>query len=122
MAATITSTGTWTTLSTDLSPYRLNAQTTTSANTSSMNSPQVGPLIAADFATSGRNNVPSEVFRFIELIQNGYGSAPGTSGNNRVGFWPAAALLRAWLNALFSGQVYTDPGTTVAISRAAADV
>lgn len=120
MPATITSTGTWTALATDLTPFRMAAQSTTAAATASMNTPQVANLISTDFATAAaRNNVPSEVLRMIELAQFGFG---GQTQLTRLSFWAAAALLRAWLNALFSGQAASDPVTgTAPIARAQAD-
>lgn len=119
MPAIITSTGTWTVLSTDLSPFRLAPQSTTAANTASLNTPQVANLISTDFATAAaRNNVPSEVFRVIELFALGFGTASGVVNQaNRLSFWSSAALLRAWLNAVFSGQIGTDPIQSTSVAR-----
>jgi hypothetical protein len=124
MAATITATSattTWTSLSTDLTPFRMAAQATPSATvfpTGSMNTPQVASLAVADFASAGTIHIPEEVFRVIELFQFGFGAAPGNQTQaTRIAFWPMAALLRAWLNALFSGQASTDPTTYVAPAR-----
>lgn len=110
-ATPIVSAGTWTTLLTDLSPFRLAPQTTTAAGTASMNVPTLTNIQAGDFFTPSntnpKNNVPPEAFEMIELIQKGY-----ASGGNVLSFWSAAALLRAWLNGIFDGQVATTPTIT----------
>lgn len=109
MAATLSSSGTWTTLATDVSPFRMAAQTTTAAGQASMNVPVLSNISGSDyFSTSAvRNNVPTEAFQIIELIMRGYGTA-----NNALAFWPAASLLRTWINGIFDGQVATTPMAT----------
>ena len=109
MPATLTSAGTWTTLNVDLAPYRMVAQSTTTNPDASFTVPTLLNLQAGDFALNGRINIPPEVFQMIGLIQSGY-----ASGANRVGFWEAAALLRAWLAAVFSGETATTPTNSIA--------
>lgn len=112
MPGLITATGTWTTLQTDLAPYRIGAQTSTANANSSNNVPTNLSLNRADLAT-----VPEEVFRFIDLIAENYGSAPLAASNNRLLFWPAAVLLRTWITALFDGQTATNPAGNAGVLR-----
>lgn len=107
MSATMTYTGTWTPLSTDLTNYRPNQPGSVA------NVPTALSLNRADLAT-----IPEEVVRLIELIQDGYGTLPLTAGNVRLSFWPAAVLLRTWLTALFDAQTAANPSGMPGVLRA----
>lgn len=78
MAATFTSTGTWTTLTTALTP------------TGAQNVPSIANESYGDFGTP----IP-EVSDIIQLVANGYGCQ----------FWVAASFLRQQLTSLMNGEV-----------------
>lgn len=102
MPATLSSSGTWTALSTDFTSWKANA---------SPNVPTNNAIAYADLRT-----VPEEIFRMVELIQEGYqtGSAPNLQ---RLNFWQAATLLRTWLNCMFDPQTLAAPTSLAAQLR-----
>jgi hypothetical protein len=59
-----------------------------------------------------------EVMQFIELIQDAYGSNPGSTANNRMNFWAAASLLRLWVTSLFDAQIANVPTSFTRVNRA----
>lgn len=78
MAATLSSTGTWTALTTPM-PSR-----------TTPNDPAIANISLTDFATP-----ISEVGQIVKLVADGY----------NTDYWAAAAFLRAQLTSLMNGQV-----------------
>lgn len=87
MAATLTSSGTWTAL----------ASSTTEAGRTKPNLPNLPAISASDLGT-----IPDEVRQIVQLVSDGY----------TLGHWPAAVLLRTWLTAYINKETPKVSGYT----------
>ena len=83
MAATLSSTGTWTPLKTDLTQVDIT---------------KVGAQMVTQFLNGkDLDPVPQEIQQIIELAQAGWGAQNGT--NHLLGYWATVVLLRDMLTA-----------------------